>query len=116
MLRELLRAKICDLTVTGKSLRYEGSITLDEDLLDAAEILPGEKVQVLNLNNGARMETYTIQGGKGTGEVVLNGPAARLGEVGDTIIVLCYGLVEAAEALNVTPHVVKVDARNRPVA
>ena len=115
MLRQMLRSKITGLTVTGKELYYEGSITLDEDLLEAAEILPGEKVEVLNLNNGARLETYAIQGAKGAGEVVLNGPAARLGEAGDAVFVLCYGLVDASQALNVTPRRVKTDKKNRPL-
>lgn len=113
MLREMLRSKIRGLVITGKNLEYEGSITLDADLLDAAEILPGEKVHVLNLNTGARIETYTIAGGRGTGEVVLNGPAARTGEVGDRVIVLGYVLVEPHEAATLTHRVVAVDERNR---
>ena len=115
MLREMLRSKVRGLRVTGKRLEYEGSITLDADILDAAEILPGEKVHVLNLSTGARIETYTIAGRRGSGEAVLNGPAARTGEVGDPVIVLCYALVEPHEATTLTRRIVAVDERNRIV-
>ena len=113
MLRTMLRAKIAGLTVTDKQLYYKGSITLDAALLEKADILPGEQVEVLNLHNGERFTTYTIKGKRGSGCAVLNGPAARLGEVGDKIIVLCYGLVESAEARRVKVSIVKVDERNR---
>ncbi len=113
MLRTMLRAKIAGLTVTDKQLYYKGSITLDASLLEKADILPGEQVEVLNLNNGERFSTYTIKGKRGSGCAVLNGPAARLGEVGDKIMVLCYGLVDTAEAPKVKARVVGVDERNR---
>lgn len=113
MLRTMLRAKVMGLTVTDKKLYYKGSITLDEDLLEKADILPGEQVEVLNLYNGERFATYTIKGRRGSGCAVLNGPAARLGEVGDKIIVLCYGLADSAEALRVKPRVVQVGEGNK---
>lgn len=115
MLRQVLRSKIKNLTVTDKALHYEGSITLDEDLLAKADILEGEKVQVLNVNNGARIDTYTIKGGRSTGKVVLNGPAARTGEVGDRLMVLCYAFADEAEARSISRRSVEVDERNRPV-
>ena len=113
MLRTMLRAKISGLTVTDKQLYYKGSITLDIALLEKADILPGEQVEVLNLHNGERFATYTIKGKRGSGCAVLNGPAARLGEVGDKIIVLCYGLVDGSEAAHVKARIVKVDDRNK---
>lgn len=112
MLRQMLRSKIRGLKVTRTELYYEGSITLDPELLDEADLLPGERVMVLNLNNGARMETYTIVGEPGSRDVILNGPAARLGQVGDELIVLCFGLVEGPAALNVDPKVVHVGEGN----
>lgn len=112
MLRQILRSKIRNLTVTGKELYYEGSITLDEDLLQKADMLPGEKVQVLNTNNGSRMETYIINGGHNTGKVILNGPAARLGEVGDQVMVLSYALADDVEAAELVPRLVEVDSDN----
>lgn len=113
MLRHMLRSKIMGLRITRTELYYEGSITLDEDLLAAADILPGERVMVLNLNNGARIETYTIKGERGSGEAILNGPAARTGQVGDAVIVLSFSYVEDAAALNGHPRVVHVGDNNR---
>jgi len=97
MLREMLKSKICGATVTGKEMGYSGSITLGRRLIREADILPGEKVHVLNLNNGARIETYAIEG-KNPREVVLNGPAARCGEIGDRLFILSYCLLEDSEA------------------
>ena len=110
----MLRSKIHRATVTGKSLHYEGSITIDSTLLSAADILPNEQVQVLNLNNGKRFETYAIAGRAGSGAVELNGPAARLGEVGDKVIIVTYALLDEAELPKHQSRVVQVDAQNRP--
>ena len=110
----LLRAKLHNATVTEANLYYEGSITIDQDLLDAAGILVNERVQIVNLNNGARLETFTIVGARGSGVICMNGPAARLCQVGDKIHVLAYGFVELDEAGAVEPCIVKLDERNRP--
>lgn len=109
----LLRAKIHRATVTETNLDYEGSLSLDSRLLDAAGILPFEKVEVVNLNTGGRFETYAIPAAAGSGTVALNGGAARLGQAGDPVIVLAYALVPAAEAAAHRPRVVFVDGRNR---
>ena len=93
MYRTMLKSKIHRAKVTGTKLYYEGSIAIDSLLLDAANILPGEKVEVLNLNNGARLETYAIVGKKGSGEICLNGPSARFACEGDEVIILAYGIV-----------------------
>jgi len=111
----MLRSKIHRATLTQTDLNYEGSITIDRDLLEAAEMLPGEQVHVLNLNNGARLETYTIEGQAGSGTMLLNGPAARLGVPGDLIIVIAYGLVNDEEAKTLQPKVIHVDENNRIV-
>jgi aspartate 1-decarboxylase len=113
MLRRLVKSKIQRLTVTDKNLRYEGSLGLDSALLDAADILPGEMVQVVNINNGERFETYAIKSPAGTGSCVLNGAAARLGEVGDEVIVMSTVLLEDGEARRHRLKKVDVDRRNR---
>lgn len=115
MQRIMKKSKIHTATITGLELYYEGSITLDRDLLDASNILPGEQVQVVNLNNGARFVTYTIPGERGTGVVELNGPAARLAAVGDKIIIISYGNYSDEEAKALESIVVFVDENNRPV-
>lgn len=115
MLIHLCKSKIAHLTVTEAELWYEGSITIDETLLKAADILPGEKVNVLNVNNGERFETYAIAGKAASGIVCLNGPAARLGVRGDQLIVLTYALAERKEAESYQMKVVKVDQSNRIV-
>ena len=112
----MLRSKIYNATVTGKNLECEGSITIDAKLLRAADMLPNELVHVLNLNNGSRFETYIIEGKPGGGEIFLNGPAARLGEVGDRVIIITYGLVGDDEALMHRPTIVHVGARNELLA
>ena len=112
MQRCMLKSKIHRATITGKELHYKGSITLDDNLLKAADILPGEQVHVLNLNNGARFITYVIFARAGSGTVMLNGPAARLGEIGDKIIVLSYCQCENDEAKKVRPRIVRVDDKN----
>jgi aspartate 1-decarboxylase len=92
-----------------------GSITVDEDLLDASGILPNEKVQIVNVNNGERFETYIIKGERGSGQICLNGPAARKVQLGDILIVIAYGMMTLEEAKNFTPQVVYVDENNRHV-
>ncbi len=113
MQRFMLRSKIHRATVTGTDLDYEGSLTIDRDLLAAADILPGEQVHVLNVNTGARLITYTIEAPAGSGTLLLNGPAARLGMPGDQVIVISYCAVEDDEARNLRPRRVLVDRRNR---
>lgn len=107
----MLRSKIHRATVTGTRLDYEGSITVDGELLDMAGILPGEKVTIADINNGNRFETYTIYGEKGSGEISINGAAARLCSVGDLIIIMGY---ELADGL-IETKIVKVDGSNKPV-
>jgi len=113
MLRTMLKSKIHRATVTEANLYYEGSITLDEDLIRAADILENEKVEVLNLNNGLRLETYVIKGKAGSGVVCLNGPAARGACAGDQIIIVSYVAIEDKDAKIIKPKIVKVDARNQ---
>jgi len=113
MFLQVLRAKIHRARVTAADLNYEGSITIDETLMEASGILPYERVQILNLSNGERAETYVIKGKQDGGQIVLNGAIARLAQVGDLIIILSYGLVEENQAKMVTPVVVFVDENNR---
>ncbi len=113
MLREMLRAKIHNATVTDTQLRYEGSITLDPSLIKQAGLLPNEKVEVLNLNNGARFSTFVIKGRKNTGRICLNGPAARLGEPGDAVHILSYALVDEKELEGFKTHCFYMDAKNK---
>jgi len=110
---ELLKSKIHRARITGKDLDYEGSLTLDPHLMEAAGIYAYEKVQVVNVHNGSRLETYVIPGRAGSGEVVLNGAAARWGEVGDPVIILAYAQVEEQELAAFQPKVVFVDEQNR---
>ncbi|MDO5686520.1 MAG: aspartate 1-decarboxylase [Neisseria sp.] len=112
MLKTLLGGKIHRATVTEANLNYVGSITVDLDLLDAAGIAVHEKVQIVNNNNGARLETYTIPGERGSGVLCLNGAAARLVQPGDVVIIMSYVLLDAAEAATHQPKVVLVDERN----
>jgi len=113
MLRTMLKSKIHRATVTEANLYYEGSITIDSVLLKAADILPGEKVEVLNVNNGVRIETYAIEGKNGSGVVCLNGPAARAGCPGDEVVIVSYAMVEDTEAPAARARVIKVDEKNR---
>lgn len=106
MMIEIVRSKLHRIKVTGAELNYIGSITIDEDLLDAAKMIVGEKVQIVNLQNGERFETYIIEGKRGSGEITLNGPAARKVQVGDQVIVIAYGLVNIEEAKNFRPTIV----------
>ena len=107
------KSKIHRATVTEANLNYEGSVTIDADLMEAADILPHEQVQVLNVNNGERFDTYAIRGPRGSGVVCLNGPAARLAHVGDLVIILTYAVMEPEELRRHTPRVVMVDEQNR---
>ena len=109
-MRVMLKSKIHQARVTGVNIEYEGSITIDKKLMEEADILPYEQVQVLNINNGARFTTYAIEGGKG--EICLNGPAARLAVKGDIVIILSYCHVEDEEAYDYMPKLVYVDAEN----
>lgn len=114
MRRTLFKSKIHGATLTGTDLDYEGSISLDRELMEAADLLPSEKVQVLNLSTGSRLETYVIEAPAGSGEVRLNGPAARRGQAGDRVIVVSYAEYEEEEAREHHPLVVRVDGENRP--
>ncbi|MGH7483538.1 MAG: aspartate 1-decarboxylase [Longimicrobiales bacterium] len=113
MNRFMCKSKIHRATVTDANLHYEGSITLDPDLIEAADLREFEQVQIVNLNNGARFETYTIVGRRGSGDVVLNGAAARLVQPGDQIIVISYAAYGEAELVDFRPRLVFVDAANR---
>ena len=111
-MRIMLKSKIHRATVTETNIGYEGSITIDTRLLEAADILPYEQVQVLNINNGARFATYAIEGKAGSGAICLNGAAARLAVPGDIVIILTYTQVKEEEARDFTPTLVHVDANN----
>ena len=114
MQRIMKKSKIHTATITGLELYYEGSITIDSNLLDAADMLPGEQVQVVNLNNGNRLVTYTIPGERGSNAIELNGPAARMAAVGDKIIIISYGHYDDEEAKALEPIILFVDENNRP--
>ena len=103
---EILKSKIHRVKVTGADLNYIGSITIDSALIEAANLVPGEKVQIVNINNGERLETYVIKGVRGSGNVCLNGPAARKVQVGDVIIIISYALMDFEEAKQFKPSVV----------
>src|SRR5262245_28714438 len=113
MLREMLRAKVHRVRVTEAVLQYEGSLTLDRDLLDAADLVPFEKVEVYNVTNGARFTTYAIEGERGSGVCCVNGAAAHLVTVGDLLIVCAYAQVPEAEVRDWRPRIVLVGAENR---
>ena len=113
MMLNLLKGKIHCATVTEANLQYMGSITIDEELMEKAGIIPNERVQVVDNNNGARLETYTIPGPRGSGVVCLNGAAARCAQVGDVVIIMAYALFEEAEAKAHKPKVVMVDEKNK---
>ncbi|QQS37056.1 MAG: aspartate 1-decarboxylase [Ignavibacteriales bacterium] len=113
MTREMFRAKIHRATVTMAELYYEGSITIDKELMEAADILPNEKVQVVNMSTGSRIETYTIEGPANSGMICLNGPAARLGYVGDEVIIIAYSQMSDEEAKKHVPKVIFVDKNNK---
>ncbi|MFD1629650.1 aspartate 1-decarboxylase [Pseudopedobacter beijingensis] len=113
MIIEVLKSKIHRARVTQAELNYVGSITIDEDLLDAANIIPNEKVQVVNNNNGARFETYVIKGERGSGIICLNGSCARLAQVGDIVIIMSYAQMSMDEARKYEPILVFPDDNNR---
>ncbi len=108
---EVLKSKIHRVRVTGADLNYIGSITIDPDLMEAANIIAGEKVQIVNVNNGERLETYVIEGTRGSGEITLNGPAARKVQKGDIVIIISYALLDFEEAKNFKPAIIFPDER-----
>lgn len=110
---QLLKSKIHRVKITQAELHYVGSITIDEDLMDAAHIIENEKVQIVNINNGERLETYVIKGQRGSGQVCLNGPAARKAQVGDIVIIISYASMELEYAKRHKPVVIFPDERNR---
>jgi len=116
MIRTMLKSKIHRATITDSDLHYVGSITVDPDLLEAADIDVHEQVAVVDVDNGARFETYTIAGTRGSGEIKVNGAAARLVHTGDTVILISYGLYDAVDLESYVPRVVHVDRSNRIVA
>ena len=103
---EVVKSKIHRVKVTGADLQYIGSITIDEDLMDAANIIQGEKVQIVNINNGERLETYTIPGPRKSGEITLNGPAARKVAKGDIVIIISYGILDFEKAKSFKPTLI----------
>ncbi|MBP6023450.1 aspartate 1-decarboxylase [Ferruginibacter sp.] len=110
---QILKSKIHRAVITEANLNYVGSLTLDEDLMDAANLIENEKIQVVNVNNGERLETYIIKGARGSGIVCLNGPAARKGAEGDVVIVISYALMDFEEAKKFKPTIVFPKAGNR---
>ncbi|HEX3705453.1 MAG TPA: aspartate 1-decarboxylase [Mycobacteriales bacterium] len=115
MFRTMLKSKLHRATVTQADLHYVGSVTIDEDLMDAADLLPGEQVAIVDINNGSRLETYVIAGPRGSGVIGINGAAARLVHEGDLVIIISYCTVTDAEAREMKPQVVFVDSENHIV-
>ena len=113
MLRTMLKSKLHRVTLTDCNLDYEGSIAIDSNLLKKADILPGEQVQVLNINNGSRLVTYAIEAEAGSGTIMLNGPAARAGLRGDILVIITYCQIEDRELANHIVRVIKVDSQNK---
>lgn len=111
-MRTMLKSKIHRATVTEANIQYEGSITIDRDLMEAADILPYEQVHVLDIDNGSRLETYVIEGEPGSGVICINGAAARLVSAGDKVIIISYQTVSEADATGLVPRLVYVDGRN----
>jgi aspartate 1-decarboxylase len=116
MFRTMMKSKIHRATVTQADLHYVGSVTIDQDLLDAADLLAGEQVAIVDIDNGARLETYVIPGPRGTGVIGINGAAARLVHPGDLVIIIAYGVMDDAEARRHQPRVVHVDRTNAIIA
>jgi aspartate 1-decarboxylase len=108
---EILKSKIHRVTITEANLHYIGSITIDEDLMDASNLVENEKVQVLDINNGERLETYVIKGKRGSGEICMNGPAARKVAVGDIIIIMSYAIIDFEEAKSFSPVIIFPDSK-----
>ena len=115
MFRTMLKSKLHRATVTQADLNYVGSVTIDEDLMEAADLLAGEQVAIVDINNGSRLETYVIAGPRGSGVIGINGAAARLVHEGDLVIIISYCTVTDAEARELSPRVVFVDSENRIV-
>jgi len=113
--RTMMKSKLHRATVTEANLNYVGSITIDEDLMDAADLLENEKVQIVNNNNGARLETYVIKGARGSGVICLNGAAARLVQPGDNVIIISYSLMTEEQSRSYKPTIVVLDANNKPI-
>jgi aspartate 1-decarboxylase len=111
MLIEVLKSKIHKVSITGANLNYIGSITIDQDLMDAANLIENEKVHILNLNNGERLETYIIKGIRGSGDICLNGAAARRVIIGDVVIIMSYALMDFQEAKSFTPTIIFPDTK-----
>ena len=111
-MRTMLKSKIHRATVTEANIHYEGSITIDKDLMEAADFLPYEQVHVLDIDNGSRLETYAIEGERGSGVICINGAAARLVSAGDKVIIISYQTVSEADAANHVPKLVYVDSQN----
>ncbi|MDA8441418.1 MAG: aspartate 1-decarboxylase [Peptococcaceae bacterium] len=116
MLKHVMKSKIHRAVVTEANLNYVGSISIDKDLMDAADLCENEKVQIVNNNNGARLETYVIPAPRGSGMICLNGAAARLVQPGDVVIIISYGIIDQAEVSSHAPVVVFVDAHNHPIS
>lgn len=116
MMRTMLKSKIHRATVTQADLHYVGSVTVDEDLMDAADLLAGEQVAIVDVTNGARLETYVIAGERGSGVIGINGAAAHLVHPGDLVILIAYGQMDTAEAKGYLPRVVHVDAANQVIS
>ena len=115
MLIEIIKSKIHRVKVTDADLNYVGSITIDSDLIDAANLIVGEKVQVVNVNNGERLETYVIEGEKASGEVTLNGPAARKVQKGDIVIIISYAQINLEEAKSFVPTIIFPDEKTNRI-
>jgi len=111
----MLKSKIHGATVTESNLEYKGSITVDHDLMDATDLIPNEKVQVVNLNTGSRLETYVIPGEKGSGIIGMNGGAARYAAVGDKILIMAYAMLETKDAITYVPKVIFVGDKNKTI-
>ncbi|GAA4223458.1 aspartate 1-decarboxylase [Actinomadura meridiana] len=116
MFRTMFKSKIHRATVTQADLHYVGSLTVDQDLMDAADLLPGEQVSIVDIDNGARLETYLIAGERGSGVIGINGAAARLVQPGDLVIIISYALLPDAEAREFVPRVVHVDRTNKIIS
>lgn len=110
---QVMKSKIHRVKITQAELHYVGSVTIDEDLMDAANLIENEKVQIVNINNGERLETYVIKGERGTGQICLNGPAARKAQVGDIVIIISYAGMELEEAKKHTPVIIFPDGQNK---
>ncbi len=109
MFIEVVKSKIHQVTITEANLNYIGSVTIDEDLLDASNLIPNEKVQIVNINNGERLETYVIKGERGSGQICLNGPAARKCAVGDVVIIMSYAMMDFEKAKTFKPSIIFPD-------